>query len=304
MTQTEVVYMGILTKEEFNKALYEFYMEECGLQDTDIWYEQPSVNVWVFERDGAYINLNSHILTGKVTKTVMDHLPYHVDVASRPFDTPNLDEAYTVVDMTEWKRSRLFNYYIEQNRVVMSLTVDINVAALAAYARENELKFYPCMLWVVSKVINSHDEFKYSYDENGRLIRWKTVSPSYSDFHSEDDSLTKYVTEYTDDMGVFYSRYMADREKDREARTAAAQPIGCFDVSCLPWVRYRHFDMHVYDEGKFISPVVTWGKYEEECKGTIMPLTMNVHHAVADEFHISRFFCEVQALIDEIGESL
>lgn len=29
-----------------------------------------------------------------------------------------------------------------------------------------------------------------------------------------------------------------------------------------------------------------------------MPLTMNIHHAVADGFHLSRFFTEVQQLID------
>ncbi|MCI8687725.1 MAG: chloramphenicol acetyltransferase, partial [Lawsonibacter sp.] len=29
----------------------------------------------------------------------------------------------------------------------------------------------------------------------------------------------------------------------------------------------------------------------------VMPLTMNIHHAVADGFHLSRFFNEVQALI-------
>ncbi|MBY2254487.1 chloramphenicol acetyltransferase, partial [Clostridioides difficile] len=32
----------------------------------------------------------------------------------------------------------------------------------------------------------------------------------------------------------------------------------------------------------------------------IMPLTMNIHHAVADGFHLSRFFNEVQELINSI----
>lgn len=81
--------------------------------------------------------------------------------------------------------------------------------------------------------------------------------------------------------------------------------MSCTKVSLDTWKRgdlFRHVDMHVFDEGKFLAPVVTWGKYEEECKGTIMPLTMNIHHAVADGFHVSRFFNEVQALIDSLGE--
>ena len=78
------------------------------------------------------------------------------------------------------------------------------------------------------------------------------------------------------------------------------QSLNFFDVSCLPWVRYKHFDVHVFDEGKFLAPVVTWGKYEQERGKLIMPLTMNIHHAVADGFHLSRFFNEVQKMINTL----
>lgn len=79
------------------------------------------------------------------------------------------------------------------------------------------------------------------------------------------------------------------------------QPKNFFDVSCLPWVRYKHFDVHVFDNGKFLAPVVTWGKYEQESDNKVlMPLSMNIHHAVADGFHLCRFFNEVQALINAL----
>ena len=75
------------------------------------------------------------------------------------------------------------------------------------------------------------------------------------------------------------------------------QPPNFFDVSCLPWVRYRHFDVHVFDQGRFLAPVITWGRFEPEGSKLVLPLTMNIHHAVADGFHLSRFFNEVQQLI-------
>ncbi|MBQ8566951.1 MAG: hypothetical protein IJ445_05145 [Clostridia bacterium] len=58
--------MEILKKEDFNENLKKYYQEHFGKRDTDIWYEQPAVNVWVFERDGKFITLKSHILTGDV----------------------------------------------------------------------------------------------------------------------------------------------------------------------------------------------------------------------------------------------
>ena len=60
----------ILEKEELNNYLYQYYVENYGERDTDEWFEQPAVNVIVFKRDGKYITLKSHILTGKVTEHI------------------------------------------------------------------------------------------------------------------------------------------------------------------------------------------------------------------------------------------
>lgn len=208
---------------------------------------------------------------------------------------------YTIIDLNEWSRGSLFRFYIEKMRMVMSLTVDVDVTNLKAYSDKSKIDFYSLMLWVVSKVINSHDEFKYSWDDKDNLIKWDYVSPSYTDFHSEDESFTKMLTEYSDDLHTFCDRIAADRELHKDDRALLDnQSLNFFDVSCLPWVRYKHFDIHVFDEGKFLAPVVTWGKYEPVDGKLTMPLTMNIHHAVADGFHLSRFFNEVQELINSL----
>ena len=62
--------MNILTKDEFNQKLHEYYLEHYGERDTDVWYDQPAVNVWVFKRDGKYISLKAHILTGEIEEFV------------------------------------------------------------------------------------------------------------------------------------------------------------------------------------------------------------------------------------------
>lgn len=136
-------------------------------------------------------------------------------------------------------------------------------------------------------------------DAEGNLIRWDFVSPSYTDFHPEDESFTKMVTEYAEDLFTFCDRVKADRERHKNDRgISEEQKPNFFDVSCLPWVKYKHFDIRVFDEGRFLAPVVTWGRYERENGRLMMPLTMNIHHAVADGFHLSRFFHEVQEEID------
>lgn len=206
---------------------------------------------------------------------------------------------YTKINLDEWSRGGLFKSYIDNLRVVMSLTADVDAAPLLEFTKENGMKFYPVMIWAVSKAVNARGEFRYGWDRGGELIQWDFVSPSYADFHKEDERFTKYVTEYSADLFEFYARFAAGREKYKNVRGFAEnQPPNFFDVSCLPWLRYRHFDMHVFDEGKFLAPVVTWGRYEREGEKCPMPLTMSVHHSVADGFHLCRFFSDVQEIID------
>ena len=62
--------MSVFDKELYEKNLREYYMKNYGERETDRWYEQPAVNVWVFGREGKIITLKSHILTGEVTEQI------------------------------------------------------------------------------------------------------------------------------------------------------------------------------------------------------------------------------------------
>ena len=64
--------MPILKKEQYAEFLHNYYIEHYGEKDSDYWYEQPAVNVWVFARDNKIITLKSHILNGKVTEQIED----------------------------------------------------------------------------------------------------------------------------------------------------------------------------------------------------------------------------------------
>lgn len=205
------------------------------------------------------------------------------------------------INLNTWPRSELFRFYIDEMRIVMSLTVDIDITPLRCFVKAHGLKFYPTMIWVVATIINAHDEFKYGWDDAGNLIKWTSVSPSYAHFHKTDERFTKMVTPFTADLFDFHARFLHDRARCDSLRGIVGhQPPNFFDVTCLPWVHYRHFDLHVFDEGRFLAPVVSWGKFDNEGGRSVMPMTMNIHYAVADGYHLSRFFTEVQMMIDTL----
>lgn len=208
---------------------------------------------------------------------------------------------YEIINTETWERGELFRFYIEKLRNVMSMTVDTDVTKLVSFVRAHGLKFYPAMMWAVSKAVNGRAEFRYGW-KDGNLVRWDYVSPYYADFHGEDERFVKLVTEYSGDLSEFHARFLADRERYKDLRAFDLKeiPPNTFDVSCLPWVRYSSFDIHVFDEGRYLAPVVTWGRFETENGKTVLPLSVNIHHAVADGWHLSRFFSDVQEIISAL----
>ena len=202
------------------------------------------------------------------------------------------------IDFQTWERAREFRFFMDNLRNVLSITVDLDITAFMRRIRERKQKFYPSMLWAVSKVVNAHEEFRVGRNAAGEYGFYDFVSPYYAQFYKQDEKFAKLVTEYSPDEAEFCARFAEDAERYKELRGFdLPAPPNVFDVSCLPWTHYRAFDVHVFDAGDYLAPVVTWGKFEERGKKCILPFSFNIHHAVADGFHVCRFLNELQELL-------
>lgn len=207
---------------------------------------------------------------------------------------------YSLIDIEKWERASVFTRFIGDLRCVMSLTAEVDITKFLNFVRKNNLKFYPSFMWAVTKIVNSHDEFKYGWNDEGKLVLYDVINPYYADFDEQTQKFKKMVINFSDDLFEFNNYYLKNKKiyEKLSGFDFKEVPKNVFDVSCLPWVKYSAFDMHVFDEGKYLAPVVTWGKYVSQNDKIIIPLTMNIHHAVADGFHLCRFFTEIQNLLN------
>ena len=53
---------------------------------------------------------------------------------------------FTTIDLSKWNRGKLFQFYIDKMRIVMSLTVDIDVTNLKTFSKEKNIDFYPLII--------------------------------------------------------------------------------------------------------------------------------------------------------------
>lgn len=200
------------------------------------------------------------------------------------------------INMHTWKRKDIFTHFIGDVKCVMCLNVTVDVTDLVTACKQKGYRFYPVFIYLISKIVNCHEEFKMGYDAQGNVGFWERVDPSYVVFHPEDELFTRLITEFSSDFITFYERVLKDMEehKNKRGHEIPYPNRNTFDVSCLPWVHYNAFDMHIFDSGTYLAPVITWGKYENHGGKITMPLTMQLHHAAADGFHLGRFFSQVE----------
>ena len=87
------------------------------------------------------------------------------------------------------------------------MTVPINVKNLLDFCHESGHKFYPSIIYLVTKVLNQMENFRMFRDAEGNLCVWDQVVPNYTIFHEDDKAFSDCWTGYSDDFETFYREY-------------------------------------------------------------------------------------------------
>lgn len=204
---------------------------------------------------------------------------------------------FNIINMNTWKRTECFNHFFNNAKCTYSITVNIGITNLYNYIKTNKLRFYPTFTWVVSKVINKYQEFKMAFDKEHRLGFFDEIGPSYSVLNDKTKVMSDLYTAFNTVFLNFYEDMINALNSYKSNTNFTTQfQNNFFIVSCLPWFNYTSFNVNNEGSSSFLFPMVTWGKFFKEGNKIVMPVTIQVHHAVADGYHCSLFFSDVQEI--------
>ncbi|MCC2250972.1 type A chloramphenicol O-acetyltransferase [Virgibacillus sp. AGTR] len=214
---------------------------------------------------------------------------------------------FNVIDINTWERKPYFEHFLNHTRCTFSMTANIDITRLLAKTHEMNIKFYPVFIYMVTKVVNCQVEFRTCLDEKGRLGFWDQMIPSYTIFHNEDKTFSTIWTAYEVNFYPFYKNYQQDMKLYGNVKEISAKkqtPKNAIPISCIPWTSFTGFNLNIFNDGTFLLPIITGGKYFNQGDKLFLPISIQVHHAVCDGYHASQFFNELQRLADECKEWL
>lgn len=97
---------------------------------------------------------------------------------------------FKLIDKDTWKRKPYFDHYFSQIRCTYSITVNIDISGIIAFKNKNRSKLYPLLIYVLTKAVNNHEEFRTAINDKGELGVWDTLLPCYTVFHEENETFS------------------------------------------------------------------------------------------------------------------
>ncbi len=205
-----------------------------------------------------------------------------------------MELTYRIIDKNKYYRSGVYRHFTQDCKCSLSVTARLDVTELAGYSRRNNTRFYINFLYILSKVLNSRDDYKMGYIwETDELICYDVINPTHYVFHEENETCTPVYSRYYENYEDFYRSALEDIETAKQTRgygLDSANHPNWFDASYISWLSYDSMNIELPDGYLYFLPIINWGKYREENGRLMMPLTVRLNHAIADGFLAANVF--------------
>ncbi len=194
------------------------------------------------------------------------------------------------IDLDTYPRREHFRHFCAMAYPYAGVTVDVDVTSLLALCREKGDSFYLMVLHAVALAADDVPEFRRRIDHGG-IMEYDECPTSHIEL--KPDGTYAYCT-------LRHHMPLADYLAQAESARTAAREGGSIEeeddvqsmyfISTLPWLHYTQLVQPVAC-GEESNPRITWGKYQADHNGRMMmPLSVLVHHALADGIHIAKFY--------------
>lgn len=201
----------------------------------------------------------------------------------------------TALDIESWARRDHFHFFRQFEEPFFGLTATVDCRAAYNDAKAKGQSFFLRYLHDILCAVNAVEPFHYRI-ENEQVFVYERV----------DASPTVNRPDHT--FGFSYMEFIPDFEQFQEkgkaeiARVQAASGLelagfrnNIIHFSALPWVHFTslsHARSFAFPDS---VPKISVGKIITQGDQLLMPVSVHVHHALVDGYHVGQFFEILQA---------
>ena len=208
----------------------------------------------------------------------------------------------TYIDLDKWARKEHYDFFIQFKEPYFSMTANVECTDAYRFAKERKINFYFMYLYISLEVMNRIEEFRLRI-EGDEVVCFNRINGG-STVLRDDKTVGFTHLLYEKDFKTFYR--LAEEETIRvKKQTGLVVPDmgeGVVYYTSMPWVSFTALKHAVNDPGELSMPRVVFGKYFEDRGKLLMPVALDVHHALMDGYHAGVFYNQFEAALQDPGK--
>lgn len=208
------------------------------------------------------------------------------------------DELVNYIDINSWNRKDHYNYFKQLSYPHFSICANVDITRFYKYIKEKESPFFISMIFTATKTANCIKELRLRIRED-KVVEHKIVSPSFT-VMVEGGVFSFCTVKFTDEFNDFRTNTSKEIEKVK-SKLCLEDESGRDDllyITSIPWVSFTSITHPIHLNPVDSIPRISWGKYFEEGGKYKLPLSVQVHHALADGVHVGQYFNTIQEILD------
>ena len=204
------------------------------------------------------------------------------------------------LDLTTWNRREHFAFFSKFEEPFFGLVGRVDCTRARAAARRQGVSFFLYYLHCSLRAANQVPEFRYRI-EDGAVFVHDRVHASATigrPDHTFGFALLDYHDELPDFLAAAGPVVEAVRAASGLCLSAATARPDVLHCSAVPWVRFSGLTHARSFRHPDSCPKLSYGQFYEEAGATYMPVAVNVHHGLADGYHVGQFLAAFQQGLD------
>ena len=192
-----------------------------------------------------------------------------------------------------------FKFFDSFDKPFWSVTVKININKLVMFCKKNKYSFYGSMSYILLNACNNVRNFRLR--KEGKYIF------DYANLQAQFTALTKsgnadITRRIKNNNFITFIKNFNELKQETFNESIPPHHLEIYDdvifLSCLPWFDIKHLEPVMNYSWKDYIPRITWGKYFIENQQYFINISLTVHHAFVDGFHVQQLLCEIEKQID------
>ncbi|WP_436487804.1 CatA-like O-acetyltransferase [Chitinophaga sp. ARDCPP14] len=194
-----------------------------------------------------------------------------------------------LLDLDTWARKEHFNFFRQFEEPFFGITTDIDCTTAFNNAKASGDSFFLSYLHKSLAAANEVPPFRYRIAGDEVWVYDQVhASPT---INRPDGTFGFAYMNFYEDAAAFEASSKAEIERVRQSTglIPAVSGENVIHYSSLPWINFTAVSHARSFSFKDSCPKITFGKVKEVGDRKIMPVSVHVHHALMDGFHVAQF---------------